>query len=392
MSVSPANLEPLRVPARLDRALRDIALLGALVLVVGLWVEPRRAWGGFLMGFWHLTTLGLAGALFLAVLTLARARWATPLRRVPEAMTAALPYALALGLLLPLGARSLYEWAHPLVVEGDPLLRHKEPWLNLPFFSLRTVLYLAVWAWLARRLVAPSREQDEDGDPRHGRRRYLAACVFLPVFALTFSMASVDWLQSLEPRWFSTIYALVTLAGLGLGGAAVAILLVVAMRRAGRLRGVVTADHLDDLGKITLGLSLFWAYIVYCQHMLVWYANLPEETTYYALRDQGGFGPLRMASLALSFGVPFLVLLLRRARRSEAVLVRVALVLLAGRLLDVYLLVEPPILGEAALGPWEIGPVAGALALYLRATLRALGAAPPVPARDPELAPHPLSH
>lgn len=374
------------VPARLDRALGWSAAGGAALFVVGLFAAPTRAWGGFLMGFYHLTTWSLAGAFFLALLALARARWAAPLRRIPEAMVAPLPWALGLGLLLVLGSHSLYEWSHTSAVESDPLLLHKRPWLNVPFFAARMALYFLVWIALARRLVRPSREQDQDGDPRHARRRYLAACAFLPAFAVTFSFASVDWIQSLEPHWFSTIYALITLAGLGLGGMAVVLVLAIALRRQGALRGVVSEDHLDDLGRITLGLSLFWAYVLYCQYMIVWYSNIPEEAGYYTLRSQGGWGALRIASLVTSFGVPFLVLLVRRARRSEAVLLRVAVLLLVGRLLDVFLLVGPPLLGEATLGIWEVGPVLGAVALFFRGTLRSLAAVPPVPVRDPDVA------
>lgn len=370
------------VPARLDRALGVLAVLGAGVFVAGLFVAPTRVWGGYLMGFFHLTTWSLSGAFFLTLLTLAGARWATPMRRVLDAMTGALPHGLALGLLLVFGAHALYEWSHVSAVESDWLLQHKRPWLNVPFFSVRTALYFVIWIVLARRL---SRLTAAPQDAAARRRGFLAACAFLPAFAVTFSLASIDWLKSLEPHWFSTLYALVTLAGLALGGMAVVLLLVVALRRSGALREVVSDDHLDDLGKLTLGLSLFWLYILYCQYMIIWYSNLPEEVGYYTLRSQGGWTSLRMASLALNGGVPFFVLLLRRARRSEAVLVRIAIVLLVGRLVDVYVLVEPPLLVHATIGVWEIGPVMGAVALYFRVTLRALADGQPIARRDPEL-------
>jgi hypothetical protein len=376
-----------RFPLALDRALGHAAWLGAGVFVLGLFVAPGRVWGGYLMGFYHLTTWSLAGALFISLLKLARARWAAPLLCIPQAMSAPLRHGLALGVLLLFGIHALYEWSHLSVVAVDPLLQHKQPWLNTPFFSLRMVLYFVVWLLLARRLMRPPLDQDRGWEPRHERSRYLAACAFLPAFAVTFSLASIDWIGSLEPHWFSTIFALVTLAGLALGGMAVVLILVVALRRQGAMRDLVTDDHLDDLAKITLGLSLFWAYILYCQHMIIWYSNIPEETGYYVLRGQGGWPALRMASLALNFGVPFLVLLLRRARRSEAVLLRVAMVLIAGRLLDVYVVSAPPILGQASVGVWELGPVLGALALYFRVTLRALAAAPSAAVQGPRLVP-----
>lgn len=374
------------VPARLDGALKGLALMGGAAFVLGLWFAPARAWSGFLMGFYHLTALSLAGAVFVTLLTLARARWWTPMRRIPEAMTASLPYGLLLGLLLLFGAHTLYEWSHSSVVQADALLQHKRPYLNLPFFGLRLVLCFAIWILLTRRLVRPAPQPTDEGGARLERRRYLAACAFLPAFAVTFSVASIDWIKTLEPHWFSTIFGLVTLSGMALGGMAVVIVLVVGLRRQGVLRDVVTEEHLDDLGKITLGLALFWAYILYCQYMIVWYSNIPEDASYYVYRSKHGWTALRYTSLLLSFGVPFLVLMLRSARRSEAVLLRVAIVLLVGRLLDVYILVGPPVSGAPSLGPWELGPVVGALALYFRTTLRALASAAPIPRGDAELA------
>jgi hypothetical protein len=372
-------------PRRLVDVLRATALLGGVVFLVGLFVAPRRAWSGYLMGFVFLVGLGLSGGLFLSVLTLAGARWATALRRIPEAMTTVLPAAAFAGIALLGGVHSLYEWSHAGVVAEDPLLQGKVGYLNVPFFAARLVLFFALWIWLTRAMVKPSRLQDADGRPEHGRRRWMAAALFLPVFAVTFSFASIDWLESLEPHWFSTIYALGTLSGLGSSGLAICIILAVLLRR-GPLRGVVNDHHLDDLGKIGIGFALFWGYIWYCQYMLIWYTNMPEETPYYVLRSQGGWRVVSAVSVLLNWAVPFFALMPKAVRRSEALLVRVAWVMLAGQAVHLFMLVGPGIAGERpVVGLWEIGPVIGALGLFFWLTLRGLARAPLVPHRDPDL-------
>lgn len=357
-------------PATL-RTLLGLAAAGGVLFLVGLLVEPGRAWAGYLIGFHFVVGLALAGAVFVAVLALSGARWADAAASVPRSMAERLPLAAGLGLVLCLGIPSLYEWSHAPVVEHDPLLVHKRPWLNTGGFVLRLVLYFGAWILGARLLLRRAREG--------GRRGPLlrAAALFMLLFALGFSLASVDWLESLDPHWFSTIFALYVLAGLGVSGIACAILLVVALRRWGGLRTERYPDLLDDLGKVVLGLSLFWAYIWYCQYMLVWYTNMPEETGWYALRMRTEWRVLTPACLVLNWAVPFLALMPKRLRRSETALVRVAVVMLIGHALDLYLVVAPEVhAGDPLIGPWELGPIVACLALFAAAALRGLGPSP----------------
>jgi hypothetical protein len=380
------------VPARgLMRGLLAGAIAGGLLFLVGLFVDPTAAWSGYLMGFVLFVSLALAGGLFVSLLTLAGGRWATALRRIPEAMTGALPVGALLAVLLIGGVTSLYEWSHAAVVEDDWILQAKSIYLNRLGFAVRIGIFFALWILLSRAMVSASRRQDADGDPEHSRRLVKRAALFLPVFAVTFSFASFDWLMSLEPHWFSTIYALVTLSGLGTSGLAVCILFAVLLRR-GPLRSVVRDDHLDDMGKIGIGLALFWGYIWYCQYMLIWYTNMPEETPYYVLRSTGGWRVLTWVALALNWAIPFFALMPKRARRSGPVLVRIAWVMIAGQVVQLFLLVQPGLhFEDPALTAWTLGPPLGALCLFLWLTLRSLGQAPLVPARDPAL-PESLSH
>lgn len=369
-------------PTRM-KGLAMTSAIGALIFVLGLFIAPQRAWSGYLMAFVYFVGLGLAGGLFLSILTLSSARWAVVMRRIPEAMTASLPYAFGFGLLLVCGVSSIYEWSHSSVVENDELLQGKAAYLNFGFFLVRMVGFFLLWIWLTRGMVSASRRQDHGDDESVKRARFKYAALFLPIFGVTFSLASVDWIQSLEPHWFSTIFALITLSSVATSGLAACILLVVYLRRRGALRGIVSENHLDDLGKIGIAFALFWGYIWFCQYMLIWYTNMPEETPYYAMRHQGRWQILTWVNITLNWAVPFFVLMPKAARRSAAVLSRVAVVMLLGQALNLYIMVAPPLLhSEPVYGIWELGPMVGGIAFFFWCTLRGLGQAPIVPAGD----------
>ncbi|MAF66964.1 MAG: hypothetical protein CMJ84_15075 [Planctomycetes bacterium] len=373
---------PWRASRELSNGLLTTAGLGASLFLVGVMLQPERAWGGYLMGFIYFVGLALAGPLFLSIVYLCGASWARPLRRIPEAMSAALPVAFVLGLGLIVGTHELYEWSHAQVVEEDLLLSHKAAYLNVGGFSVRLIIYFVIWIWVGRKVVGLSTSRTPQPQ---GRRRSIAiSALFMAVLSVTLSLASIDWVQSLDPHWFSTMFALRILSGFGCAGMALCTLVLTVLRRRGPMRAVVTAERMDDLGKILLSLALFWAYIWYCEYMIIWYTDIPEETGYYLLRRQGDWGTLLPVNLTVNFAVPFLVLMPRPWRRSSVILTRVAVLILVGHALDLFVMIAPPILGsDVRLGLWELGPLVGALALFGWILLRALGRAPLVPSESP---------
>jgi hypothetical protein len=374
-------------PSRsLMRGLPAAVFVCGLVFAVGLLgVESReRAMGGLLMGFVHAVSIALGGGLFIAVLRLSGARWAAALNRLPEALASSLPLLGFVGLVLIGGVPVLYDWAHESHVIGDRVLEGKADYLNWFAFSVRLLVYFVLWTWLLRGMVKHSRRQAADGDPRHSRTLFKYAALFMPIFAITYSLASVDWVESLEPHWFSTAMALVTLSGAACSALAACVLLGLWLRKRGELRGILTDDHLDDLGKITIGFALFWGYIWYCQYMLVWYTNMPEETPYYALRMSGGWGHVAKLCILLCWAVPFFTLMPKRARRSPAVMGRVAVIVLIGQVAHWYWLIGPVVIGpHPAVGIFEVAPVVGCLALASWGMLRGLSTrSDPVPSRS----------
>jgi hypothetical protein len=365
-----------RLAPRLARTLLAAAAVGALGFVAGALLAPERAWAGLLVGFHVVLGLGLAGVTFLALLGCSGAKWAAALRRVPEAMSSAIPVAAIAAIVLLFGVPTLFPWAHPAALEHDEHLAEKAAYLNAPFLAARTVVAFALWTWLAARLRAAA--------PGVSRVRWGAA--FMAVLALTYSWTSVDWIESLEPRWASTIFALTSLAGLALSGIAVAIVLAIHLRRRGAWRGVLTDEHLHDAAKLLFAFSLFWSYVQYSQYLLIWYTDMPEETAWYAPRLVGMWWSTGALSFALNGAVPFLLLLFRRVRRSEKALLRIAALVLLGRVADLFFQVGPPLFGPAPwLSPWEVLPVVALLALFAFAVLKKLERKATVDAAEPGL-------
>jgi hypothetical protein len=299
-------------------------------------------------------------------------------------MTALLPIGAAGMALVLVGGASIYPWAaNPEALHGM-----KATWLARPFVLTRAAVYLGLWLVLAMALVRTSRRQDGDGALVHTLKNRRLSALFIVVFAVTLWLASMDWIMALDAHWYSTMFGLYNFAGLFLAGLAAMALLAIRLERSGLLRGTVSADHRHDLGKLLFAFSTFWMYIWFSQYMLIWYANLPEETGYFVARLQPAWRPFLLLSLALNWIVPFVVLLPQSAKRSATVLSRVSLAILVGRWVDLYVMVGASAGrgGPPAFGLLEIGLALGAVGLFGVVFLRAFMAAPPVPSRDPFLA------
>ncbi len=344
---------------------------------------PDRAAANLLLAGWALVGAGLAGAFVVALSYASDATWVVALRRVPEAMTRALPWgAVALALVFLLRP-SLYPWtSEPVGAPGS----FSRLWLSMPFYLARAVVYVSAWMLFAAALVRNSRRQDEDGDLAWTRRNARLSAAFLVVFSLTCFLASVDWIMSLTPHWYSTMFGVYNFAGLFEGGIALMIVLVAWLREHGPLRHVVTEEHLHDLGKLLFAFATFWMYIWFSQYMLIWYANLTEETVYFLPRMRGAWLPLMMVNIALNWVVPFLVIMNRPFKRHSGVLVKVAACVLVGRWLDLYLMILPSVSPEAPpFGASEAGGVLLAAGAFIYAWGRGFQQAAPVPTRDPFL-------
>jgi hypothetical protein len=380
MSVTDSRYRPSTMVILLFLAL---ALLGAVTLAAGLLQEPQRTWSNVLLLSYYLVGLGLSGLLLVALHYVTGARWSLPLRRVPEAMTAVLPVAAAGLAAVFLCYPSLYPWS-ALASPHDFDSPLQQFWLKRPFFLLRSLIYLALWLGFALIMVRNSRRQDSDRGPAPTWRNIRLSAAFLVVFAVTCWLASLDWIMSLEPEWSSTIFGVYNFAGLFLSGLAAVILLVIWLRRYSSLHALINADHLHDLGTLLFSFSSFWMYTWFCQYLLIWYVNNPEETAYYRLRWHGPWPAFMLLDVVLNWSIPFLVLLFRSAKRNPFILGTVAAVVLAGRWVDLFVMVVPSQAKDLSIpGVIEAGLFVGTAGLFALAFFRGLSKAPLVPLQEP---------
>ncbi len=359
--------------------------VGGVAAVIGAVLAPQRVWPNLLLLSFYLLTISLAGIVFVALQYVTGAHWAVALRRVPEAMSKLVPLGGAGLLLILIAHPALYSWTARL--PGDERVpAFRQWWLSLPFFRLRAIAFLLAWSLFAFALVRGSIQQDADGATRHARSNSRISAIFIVLFAFSFWLASYDWIMSLEPRWYSTIFASYNFAGLFLSGLAALTLIVVWLRQRSPLAAFITDDHLHDLGKLLFAFSTFWMYLWFSQYMLIWYANVPEETTYFVQRLHGYWGSLFVLDMVLNWVAPFFALLPRRNKKDPGVLVKVCIVLLAGRWLDLYLMIMPTFSGgKPTIGILEVGLLAGWFGVFVLGLLAALRRAPLVPVNDPYL-------
>ena len=336
---------------------------GAAVTALCVALQPAEAWPGILTAGLFGATLALGGALFIAIQAAVSARWWLPFGRVPLTLARTLPVpAMALASCFLFGLHALYPWARPGAIEASHLLQQKAAWLNEPLFLARALVVFVLWFSLIGALQRSFAAFSRDATGANGRRLGRVGVGFLVVYAITNAVASWDWGMSLEPEWFSTMYAVYVFAGTFLGGIAAVGILTLRLERAGVAGTRIAPDAMHDLGKLLFGFATFWAYIWFCQYMLIWYANLPEETGHYAARLSGGWSMLFYLNPILNWVVPFVVLLSAGTKRHAPTLAPVATLVLLGRWLDCYLLVAP-----------AAGPLPGFPTAAVAASLAVLG-------------------
>lgn len=348
------------LPVRLDRFARFALLIGLIALALtalAALLSLKHFLLGYLFAFLLISgpPLGAAGLLMLH--TLLGGGWGKAIRRPLEAMASTLPILPLLFVPIALGVPVLYGWADPARVAANPLLQHKAPYLQLGFWLLRSAVYFAVWGvggWL---LTDWSRRQDRDPDPRRLARLRRFSAVGLLVFFLTVTFAGIDWVASLEPRWYSTVYGLYWIIGLTLSSLALITLLLC---RASESSDEITLarQDLQDIGNVLLALVVLHAYMAYSQFFISWNGNLPHEVEWYTART---FGLWRVMAVFIMFGhflLPFALLLFRRVKRDPKALGIVVAWILFARIIDTAWMVLPAT-HDGVLGPVLFGTGAG---------------------------------
>jgi hypothetical protein len=314
---------------------------GGLLSLVGLWSNPAQFFQSYLTGYMLLLGVTLGCLALGMVHQLSGGAWGVVIRRPIGAAARVLPVLTVLFLPMVFGMHHLYEWTHADIIAGDELLQHKRLYLNIPFFLVRAALYFAVWNVLSYFLNAWSLEQDVSGDPGISRRMQLLSAAGLVGYGLTITFASFDWLMSLEPHWFSTIYGVLIMGGQGLSALAFLIIAIVWLSRRPPLQAIVMPAHLHDLGNLMLAFVMLWAYFSFSQYLIIWSGNLPEEIAWYLHRLQTGWRAVALTLVVFHFALPFVLLLSRTIKREASTIVKVAAGVLVARLVDLFWLIAP---------------------------------------------------
>ncbi|MCZ2075450.1 MAG: hypothetical protein HUU41_20360 [Bryobacteraceae bacterium] len=384
--MTPAEPLPIDIGRyRTYAAIGGVAGLAACVL--GWLLDPGQFFHSYLFGFMFWFGIGSGCLAVLMLHHMVGGEWGFVIRRLLETGTRTVPLMALLFIPILFGIPHLYEWSHPEVVANDHLLQEKQAWLNVPFFIVRVVIYFAIWIGLAFLLNRFSGQQDVSENPALPTRRLRNISgpgIILWGLAVTF--ASIDWVMSMEPHWFSTMYGALYVVGQSLSAFAFTITVVILLSTRPPLSRVLGVSQLHDLGNLLFAFVMLWAYVSFSQFLIIWSGNITEEIPWYLRRTSGGWVLLPILLIAFHFTVPFFVLLMRDVKRRANRLVWIAVWIVLMRLVDLFWLIEPAYHGRTLFVHWlDLAAPIGIGGLWIAWFLWQLPARPLVPLQAPQM-------
>lgn len=319
-----------------------VGAAGLVALIASAFFDRKQFFQAYLFGWTFWTGIAVGSLALLMLQHLTGGGWGFVIRRVLEAATRTLPIMAILFVPVILGAHDIYHhWLDPDELAKHAVVKFKTPYLNLPFFIVRAVVYFGAWSALAFFLNKWSLAQDRTADNRYTKNMRVLSGPGMVALIVTVTFASVDWYMSLEPEWFSTIYGFIWVAAWTLSALAFVIAMMANLSKEEPMKRIVAPLHFHDLGKLLLALVMLWSYFAFSQYLIIWSGNLPEEIGYYIHRTHGGWGAVIIAIGILHFGAPFLFLLSRNFKRNPGKLVLVAVLILLMRVVDLIWMLVP---------------------------------------------------
>jgi len=364
-----------------------IAVIGVVLGVIGVWLRPADFLPSWLIGFLFCTGLSLGSLSLLMTQHMSGGQWGLVGRRIWEAGSRLLPYCLLLFVPVVIFLPTLYSWARPEAVH-DEIIQKKVVYLNFWFFVIRAVVYFFVWIGCSYLLNRYSAEQDrgERGVTERDTLRFrVISAPGLPIYVILMSLAAVDWIMSLDPHWYSTIFGFIMVVGQALGALSFGVAVLTLFVGREPMNHVLKAMHFHDLGKLMLAFVMLWAYFSFSQFLIIWAGNLPEEIPFYLKRFEHGWGLISLLIVFGHFALPFCLLLSRDLKRRPLLLARVAWFIVAIRLVDLIWLVAPNFSrpGTLPVGLANIGIPLALAGVWLWLFAQQLGRYPLVPVNDP---------
>jgi hypothetical protein len=362
------------------------AVAGLGASAIGAFVSPDQFFRSYLWSYLFIVGLSMGSLAWLMLQYLSGGAWGMVIRRPAEAATRVIPIVALLFVPIALGIPRLYQWSHAEIVAKDEAIRHKQAYLNVPFFLGRTVFYFAGWFLLSWLLNKASAEQDRTGSPAAERRLSVISAPGLIFWGFSVTFMAVDWVLSVDPHWFSTMFGLLFIAGQALSSIAFLVTLLVLLSNRKPFSQILTPRHLHDLGKFTLALVMVWAYFSFSQFLIIWSGNLPEEIPWYLERLRGGWGYVGLALVIGHFALPFVLLLSRDLKRNFKLLGAICVFILFMRLVDLYWLLIPDFRKDGFGISWlDFTAPIGLTGLWLFLFFTQLEKRPLMPVGDPHL-------
>jgi hypothetical protein len=317
------------------------SLASIILCAVGYMSDPSRFFRSYIVAFAFVAAIGLASTFFVMVQYLTGSAWSVTVRRIMENIMFTLPFCALLFIPIAFGMKDIYSWMDPKLVAASAALKSKANFLSQDAFLIRAAVMFTLWSVWIFSIYRQSTKQDTEKSARqmHVIARWSAPGLFLVV--VVGSLAAFDWIMSIEPKWYSTIFGLYILAGGALSFFSVVTLVALGFRKAGVLKHAITLEHYHDLGKWLFAMTAFYTYIAFSQYLLIWYANIPEETIFYRNRAVGGWLVISLALPFIRFIIPFFTLLCRPAKRSLGVIAFIAVWSLVVEYIDLYWVIMP---------------------------------------------------
>ena len=365
--------------------------IGVVTVIVGLITDHKSTWANYLLVNYYFLSVAMGGVFFFVIQSITQSGWSSAFQRVSEAMMSYVPVAAVSFLLLWFGMNDLYHWSLNEAAATDPLLQHKSSFLNVPFFFVRMVLYFGLWIIFIRILRKISLKTDL-ADPADSNgilylfgKTELYSKIFIFIITITFSFSAIDWILSIDYRWYSTIFALKNLVAAFLHGVSILTLIVFILYKRGYFP-FFNKYHMHDFARYLFMFSIIWGYFWFAQFMIIWYGNIPEETVYFYTRWQTGWKILFFVEIGLNWFIPFMVLLPVKASRNMTIITIVIIFLIIGQYVDLFVQVIPGTTGVLKFSWISAGTFLGYTGLFALVIATTLSKAKIMPFNHPYLA------
>jgi hypothetical protein len=343
------------LPEKVNKVGWILTGVGLILVVLAYLVDTQRSVFDNLVIFMFLVSIAVGSTMLVALEYLAGAVWSTPMRRVSEFLSASLPFTVVLAIPFVFELQNIFPWASSVAVQNNELLKHKSPYLNISFLWIRFVIIFLVFYMFYRVFIRNSVKQDESGDQKLTRTNIKFSAVFMPVSAIFLSILAIDWMMSLAPFWYSTIFGFYFITVVVLAGLSATTYAAVSLNENGYFTPKLRREHYYSLGALLFAFINFWAYIAFSQFLLIWYANIPEETSWFLMRWQGDWKYISVALIFVRFVIPYIALLSQPSKMEPKRLKIISLWILLGTALDIYWLIMPSFSSSIVFGWIEIG-------------------------------------